>query len=313
MSNKKVLIATKISNEFYEWLLAEGYELEAYSKNKLIEWHAYEGIVTSNMLYLPQELLIQCWNLKWIGRMGSGMEIIDVEYAKSQDIEVFASPDGNANAVAEQALGMLLSLFHEIHNSSVEVLDGMWEREGNRGFEIEGKRIGIVGLGNNGSATAKKMHAMGMEVFYYDKYLAPEFTCDYATRVNTYEELLTSNLNVLSFHVPLNKETEHYFNAWSLGKMSNPFYLLNLSRGPVVSWKAVKKGLEEGVIIKVALDVLEKEPMELIQREVQEEMRNFIRMHRLLITPHIGGYTYDAIDKMSASLMRQIKKVISKE
>lgn len=307
MKNKKyALIATKVSDKLIDSLEEKDYHIDYFDYDLPISWEKYTGIITSNKLYLPKEILEKCKNLKWIGRLGSGMEIIDLDYAKSQNIKVVGSPDGNANAVAEQALGMLLSMTHQIHNSYKETSKNIWRREANRGWEIHGKKAAIIGLGNNGSLFAQKLNAMGMEVFYYDPYILNPRSVDYAKRKNSIPTLLEEEIDVLSFHVPLNKETENYFDENMLVDLKKPIYLLNLSRGSVVFWDKVYQGLKEGKIIKAALDVLEVEPLDKMPEQAKKEIAEMIQKDKLLLTPHIGGYTFEAIDKMSHSVLKQL-------
>lgn len=311
MGNKKyALIATKVSEELISILKEKKYTIDYFDYDIPISWEKYTGIITSNKLYLPKETLEKCNKLQWIGRLGSGMEIIDLNYAKSRNIKVVGSPDGNANAVAEQALGMLLSMTHQIHNSYKETSKNIWKREANRGWEIYGKKAAIIGLGNNGSLFAQKLHAMGMEVFYYDPYILNPRSVDYAKRRNSIHALLEEEIDVLSFHVPLNQETENYFDKTMLADCKKPFYLLNLSRGPVVYWDKIYQGLKEGKIIKAALDVLEIEPLDKMPEKAKKEIMEMIEKDQLLLTPHIGGYTFEAIDKMSISVIKQLSKTL---
>lgn len=304
--SKQVLIATKIAPSFEKWLQDKGFVLTYYENMEVHNFADFEGVVTSNKLFLPSEMLKRFENLKWIGRMGSGMEIIDMDYANAHHIIVKSSPDGNANAVAEQALGTLLSLFHNITSSAMEVNEDTWQREVNRGYEITDRKIGLVGFGSNGSLFGEKAAKMDMEVFFYDPHLTESFACDYAQRVDSYEELLAQSIDVLSFHVPQNDTTYHYFNEGSLSILKQPIYLLNLSRGAIVDWNAVYKGWQNTQIIKAGLDVLENEPLSTVPALQRVEMKEMIERGDLLLTPHVGGYTFEAIEKMGQSLMRQL-------
>lgn len=305
--NKQVLIATRIAPSFEQWLQDKGYTLSYYEDMDAHNFADFEAIVTSNKLFLPNEVLNRFENLKWIGRMGSGMEIIDMDYANAHHITVKSSPDGNANAVAEQALGTLLSLFHNITSSAMEVKEGIWQREINRGYEITNRKIGLVGFGSNGSLFGRKAAQMDMEVFYFDPYLPEDLSCDYAQRVNSYETLISKGIDVLSFHVPQNESTYHYFKLADLALIQKPIYLLNLSRGAIVDWKALYQGWKNQQIIKAGLDVLEQEPLSEVSSLQREEMHEMIQKGDLILTPHVGGYTFEAIEKMGLSLMRQLE------
>lgn len=271
------------------------------------EIHLYEGLVTSNHLPVDKDLLEAAGQLKWVGRLGSGMEIIDVAYAETKGIACFSSPEGNANAVAEQALGMLLALEANIFRSFQEIKNGRWLREENRGFEIEGKTAGIIGLGNNGHLFAKKLMAMGLNVLAYDSarnnYDLPGVVgCDGLDDI--YEQA-----EILSFHVPLNAATYHYFDAGMLSGMQRRFILLNLSRGPVVAQSALLEGLQNGKIRGAALDVWEEEPFwKNTGSAISLQAQALLKMPNFIGTPHIGGYTHDALYKMSQVLGEKINR-----
>lgn len=316
MNHPKVLIVarfhevltTKLGDLGYDCIFKEALTYE----DALKEIAQYEGLVTSNHLPVDKKLLDAAGNLKWIGRLGSGMEIIDVAAAKEKGIACFSSPEGNANAVAEQALGMLLALKRNILKGHKAIETGHWLREENRGYEIEGATAGIIGLGSNGSRLAQKLLAMGMQVIAYDKFqnnyeMPGIVACDDL-------ETIYKEATVLSFHVPLNAETHYYFNPEMLGKMQNPFVLLNLSRGPVVEQNAVYTGLKSGKILGAALDVWEQEPFwKKKESRLHQQALELMKMPNFIGTPHIGGYTFDALYKMSKVLGEKVAKNIFHE
>lgn len=304
-----VLVVTDIHPCLKESLESAGYEVRIlidarHNENFHKTLSECSGIITSNKLLITAEIIDAAPHLKWIGRMGSGMEIIDVAHAAKRGISCFSSPEGNANAVAEQALGMLLCLQHRILEGHMEIKQHQWNRDKNRGWEIEGQTVGIIGYGNNGSVLGKKLQALGLKVLCYDKYqkdFIQEGIIDCADLQPIYEQA-----NIISFHVPLNEETTHYFNDDFLEKMHRPFVLLNLSRGPVVSLETLYKGMKSGKIIGAALDVWEKEPFWNLSSDLCEKADELMNMQHFIGTPHIGGYSFDAIYKMSKSLERQI-------
>lgn len=306
---KKVLIATVVHHILIQFLEEQGYEcitdLKVDYEEVIKKASLFEGIITSNKLPVDKELIKAASQLKWVGRMGSGMEIIDVPYAQSKGIRCFSSPEGNANAVAEQALGMLLALQHRIFSSAREVSGGIWRRDENRGIEIAGLSAGIIGYGNNGSAFARKLMAMDVNVYAYDKYSAitPEkqlTVCD--DLGNLYEQC-----DIISFHVPLNIETHHYFNYSFLTAMKKTFTLLNLSRGEVVDTAALFQGLKSGKIVGAAVDVWEKEPLSHMEGAMKQMVDEMLQMDNFIGTPHIGGYSIQAIYRMSYFLMEKIR------
>lgn len=302
------VLTQKLESIGYQCVFKEALSFEA----ALEELYEYEGLITSNHLPVNKQLLDKGVKLKWVGRLGSGMEIIDVPYANKKGIKCFSSPEGNANAVAEQALGMLLALRHNIFKSYSEVQNNQWLREENRGNELEGKTAGIIGLGNNGSAFAKKLVAMDMKVLAFDKFrnnyeLPGVQGCDNLSRI--FEEA-----EVLSFHVPLNSETKYYFDDKMLANMQQPFILLNLSRGPVVEQKAVYEGLMSHKITGAALDVWEEEPFwQHSGSELARQAQELLQLPNFIGTPHIGGYTYDALYKMSRTLAEKVIHFISND
>jgi D-3-phosphoglycerate dehydrogenase len=307
---KKVLIIAQVHQVLVEKLDALGYQCELREDMNPAQCFAciadYEGMITSNKLEVRAPLIDAGLRLKWIGRLGSGMEIIDTEYAREKGIACFNSPEGNANAVAEQALGMLLGLRHHIFKSNLEIRNGQWLRDENRGTEIEGKTAGIIGLGHNGSAFAQKLLGMGVRVLAYDKfknnYALPGIqTCDDL-------DLIFNNADILSFHVPLSAETRYYFNAGFLGSMQKSFVLLNLSRGPVVSLQALYEGMKSGKITAAALDVWEEEPYWKMPEVLRRMADELLALPNFIGTPHIGGYSVEAFYKMSRTLAEKIEK-----
>jgi len=256
---KQVLIASPISEKFNAFLIEKNYELIHYiNKNECssINNELIVGIITSNKLILNKTEIEKYPNLKWIGRIGSGMEIIDVAYCNQKNIQCESSPNGIANSVAEHITGMLLSLNKNIHTSFEEIKNKQWSREPNRGFELENQTIGIIGYGNTGSAFAKKMAVFTNSILVYDKNKTG-FSNDFVREVSLEE--LKEKATVLSFHLPLNEETKHYYNDEFLLSMKNQHVLINSSRGPIANTSTILKGLQNEKIIGACLDVLEEE------------------------------------------------------
>lgn len=309
--NKKgtVLVAAPVHDLLIEKLSETGYELILRERISQEEAAAClpdcTGLITSTRLKVDRRLIDAAPALKWIGRMGSGMEIIDTEYAKEKGIACFFSPEGNANAVAEHALGLLLALTKKIVKSAVEVVEGKWIREENRGIELEGKTIGIIGYGHTGSAFARKLLGMDMRILVYDKYISPSpppgiLPCSH---INT----LLEQADILSFHVPLRQDTLHYVDDSFIAAVRNPFILINTSRGNVVDTQALYRGICSGKIIGAGLDVIEGEPLEAMPAERKHLVRELIGMeNKIILTPHIAGYTRESLYKMSSRLLEQI-------
>ena len=304
---KQVLIASPISEKFNAFLIEKNYELIHYiNKNEcsFINNELIVGIITSNKLILNKTEIEKYPNLKWIGRIGSGMEIIDVAYCKQKNIQCESSPNGIANSVAEHITGMLLSLNKNIHTSFEEIKNKQWSREPNRGFELENQTIGIIGYGNTGSAFAKKMAVFTNSILVYDKNKTG-FSNDFVREVSLEE--LKEKATVLSFHLPLNEETKHYYNDNFLMRMKKNHVLINSSRGAIANTSTILKGLQNEKIIGACLDVLEEEKN---IHEILQTSDNLIEQllkYNVLITPHIAGYSHNATEKMSQELMDKIR------
>ena len=300
----KVLIAAPVHPVLTNRLLQLGYELvlaldiKQATAPELVT--SVVGIITYTRLQLDKALLDAAPLLQWIGRMGSGMEVIDVAYATAKGVTCFSSPDGNANAVGEHALGLLLSLTKNIQRSNLEVMKGKWLREENRGLELEGKTIGIIGFGYTGKAFVKKLRGFDMNILVYDKY-QQDPTEEQVTFCDDLS-LIYQQAEIISFHVPLQVDTHHYFNTDFLQQLKNNIILLNTSRGTVVETTALETGLETGKIVAAGLDVFEEEPPAQMSKEILEKFQQVSQRSNVIITPHIAGYTHDALYKMSRIL-----------
>jgi D-3-phosphoglycerate dehydrogenase len=305
---KKVLITAPVHQVLIDGLALQGYE--CILKNTINQSEAFKlvaditGIITSTRLDIDKSLIDAAPLLKWVGRMGSGMEIIDVAYAKSKGILCFSSPEGNANAVAEHALGMLLSLNKRIIKSHDEIRQGIWKRDENRGNELEGKTIGIIGFGNTGRAFAKKLMGFDMKILAYDKYNQNDIP-PYVTGCSSLERVY-KEADIVSFHVPLQKDTIHYMNADFVSKMSKPFVLINTSRGNVVDTSVLWQGLQNNTISGVCLDVYEEEPINIMNDNLKAIMLQIANLSNAVLTAHIAGYSNEATYKMSMTILNKI-------
>lgn len=304
----KVLIAAPVHYILTEWLSANGYECitnEKINQSLALDTvNEYVGIITSTRLTINKELIDKATNLQWIGRMGSGMEIIDTEYADYKGIKCYSSPEGNSNAVAEHALGMLLALNKKIIVSNQQIKEGLWIRDGNRGIELDGKTIGIIGFGHTGRAFAKKLRGFDVQILAYDKYDKQNFPKD-IENCNDLEPIF-ERADVVSFHVPHLDETYHYFDDAFLSKMKKPFILVNTSRGNVVDLRTLLIGLESGDIAGTCLDVYEQEPIDKMNDDMKGVINSIMNMQNAVLTPHIAGYSVEALYKMSKTLLGKI-------
>lgn len=306
--SRRVLIAAPVHPLLPEALAAAGYtsvaapDINQQTAPALI--HECVGVITSTRLQLDKDLIDAAPNLRWIGRMGSGMEVMDVEYATSKGIACLSSPEGNMNAVAEHALGLLLGITKRIAHSAAEVKQGLWLRDENRGTELEGKTLGIIGFGHTGRAFARKLQGMDMRILVYDK-LPISDAPDYVT-VCPDLKMIWAETKILSFHVQIAPDTHHYLDKTFLMRMQQPFILLNTSRGAVVDTAALKEGLESGKIVGAGLDVWEEEPLNKMSDASRATLENILQHPGVIVTPHIAGYSEEALKKMSQVLITKI-------
>jgi D-3-phosphoglycerate dehydrogenase len=274
------------------------------STKKLIS--VADGIVVRSRFPMDANLLDAAPNLKFIARSGAGMENIDLDYCDKRNIQLFNAPEGNRNAVGEHALGMLLALMNHLVTADAEVRSGKWDREGNRGIELDGKTIGIIGFGNNGEVFAKKLRGFDVQILAHDKYKS-NFGNEFVEE-STLEELY-ANADVISFHIPQNEETLFWANDTFFANIQKPFFLLNLSRGKIVQTKALLNAIENGKVLGAGLDVLEFEKASFenfFDGNMPEAFQQLLASKKVILSPHVGGWTNESYFKLSAVLADKI-------
>lgn len=284
----------------------EEYKADKHLVEKMI--HEYDGIIIRSRFKIDREFLDKATNLKFIGRVGAGLENIDVAYAEEKGIFLAAAPEGNRNAVGEQALGMLLSLFNNLNKADKEIRHGLWDREGNRGLELDGKTVGIIGYGNTGKAFAKKLQGFEVDILCVD--ILDNVGDKNAKQVSLKE--LQQRADVLSLHIPQTSLTTGMVNSSFIEAFARPFWLINTARGKAVVTKDLVQAMRSGKILGAALDVLEYEKTSFedmfSDRSMPEEFNYLIHSDKVLLTPHIAGWTQESKIKLAQTIVDKIEK-----
>ena len=310
----KILLLDSNHPLITEQLLAKGFILEedfTSSYDEVLQKiNQYDGIIIRSRIPLDKNFLENAQNLKFIARVGAGMENIDLETAKNLGISLINSPEGNRDAVAEHVVAMLLILMNRLFIASEEVKNGVWKREENRGDELLGKTFGIIGYGNMGKATAKRLSGFGVEVIFYD--ILPNLEDEFAKQVSLEE--LQERADILSLHIPLDASTEYLVDKNFISKMKKNFYLVNTARGKNVRTSALVDALKSGKVKAAALDVLEYEKSSFENLDIstslstrnKEDLQFLLESNQVIVTPHIAGWTHQSKEKLAQFIVDKI-------
>lgn len=303
----KVLIADRVHEVLPQRLREAGFEVSVEPdhdyESLIAAAQGCEGLVVRSKVIVDRAFIDRVHSLRCIGRVGAGMETIDVDYAESKGIRCMNSPEGNRDAVGEHTVGLLLSLLDNIARADAEVRRGLWQREANRGYELGPLTVGIIGFGNMGQAFARRLGGFGCQVVVYDKYKDLRDFKDFKVVKDLSE--LQAEADIVSFHVPLTEETHHYLDTEFVAAMKKPFFLLNTSRGAVVDTEALVDGLEKGKVRGAALDVIEYENMQtdgLGSQMAPTAFEYLKKSPRTVLTPHVAGWTVESKYKLAAVL-----------
>lgn len=304
----KILIIDEMHLSIIPLLENEGFEVDYRPEIERVEIEEiignYIGLIIRSKTPMDRSLLGKALNLKFIGRAGAGLDKIDLQYLEDKGIKMFHAAEGNRDAVGEQAIGMLLALFNHISRADREVRKGVWKREENRGEELQGKTVGIIGYGNMGSAFARKLSGFDVNILAYDKYKSG-FGTFHVTEVGFRQ--LQEEADIVSMHVPLTPETRNFLTIEVLEQFAKPFYFINTARGEIISFDTLNEAMDKGIIKGAVLDVLENEKFSTFTNAQKVAFEKLAARENVVFSPHIAGWTHQSYEKINQVLVEKIK------
>jgi len=305
---KKILIVDDLHPAFKEQAIAMGYEVDdkpqITRQQTLAKIKDYVGIAVRTKFRIDAEIFAAAPNLKFVARAGAGLDNIDDQIASERNIELINAPEGNCDAVGEHATGLLLSLMNNFRRADIEIRNGLWDREGNRGYELKGKKVGIIGYGFMGQSFAKKLAGFEVDVMAYDKYKTG-FSDAFAREVSMEE--IVKHSDVLSLHIPLTAETKLMVDDEYFFHFKKPIFFINTARGEIVKIDAVLNAIKAGKILGAGLDVLQTEKFPALGEQAwYNELKN---NDKVILTPHVGGWTFDSYRKISEVLAEKLSGI----
>lgn len=311
---KKVLITDGIHPLLKKGLEKQGFKCDYLPKISLEEVRErvadYTGLIINSKILVDEKLLDAAPKLKFVGRLGSGMEIVDKVYAAKKGVHVLSSPEGNRNAVAEHALGMLLAMANNFIRADREVRQKNWQREKNRGFEIMGRTVGIIGFGHTGRSFAQKLSGMGVKILAYDKY-KKGFGKEFPHVVETGMGSIFMEADIVSFHLPLTEETTQLVDTNYINKFKKEVVLINTSRGAVIKTTDLIKALQNKKVVGACLDVFENEKTATFTKKEHELYQKLYEMDQVILSPHVAGWTEESKKRLASVLLEKIIAALS--
>lgn len=310
---KKILIVDDLHENIFPMLSEMGFEVNYQpdiKRSEILEIIGnYEGLIIRSKTKVDKDFLSYCEKLEFIGRAGAGLDLIDLPTANQLNIKVFAANEGNSDAVAEHTMGMILMLFNKLNWADAEIHQRIWEREKNRGIELKGMTIGIIGYGNMGMAFAQRLMGFDVKVLAYDKIEKKDYEYGLYAEKATMEEIFEET-DLLSIHVPLTDETRMMVDDNFIQKFEKNIFMVNTSRGEIASVKSVLQGLQSGKIRGACLDVLENEKLSMLTFEQEEIYSQLFKMKNVVLTPHIAGWTVESYRKINEVLVNKVTEYI---